>query len=172
MKEITPITKVAELLELYPELEESLIQMAPAFKKLKNPFLRKTVAKVTNLSQAAVVGGVDLGVLINTLREKAGLKTIKVQTAIGGEKMSGNFSTESIEPTITYDAREDLANGVHPITKVLEETRSLDNNGVYLLITPFIPAPLIEMLEKKGFETSIITEDSGEVKTFVRVKNG
>ncbi|MHC4830644.1 MAG: DUF1858 domain-containing protein [Planctomycetota bacterium] len=42
---ITPETKVAQLLQHYPELEETLIAMAPAFKKLRNPVLRRSVAK-------------------------------------------------------------------------------------------------------------------------------
>ena len=35
--EITPSTKVSELLDAYPELEETLIGIAPPFKKLGNP---------------------------------------------------------------------------------------------------------------------------------------
>ena len=50
--EITPQTMVGDMLENYPELEDKLIEIAPVFKKLKNPILRKTVAKV-----ATVVGG-------------------------------------------------------------------------------------------------------------------
>ena len=34
---ITPRTKVYELLQAYPELEDLLIELAPVFKKLKNP---------------------------------------------------------------------------------------------------------------------------------------
>ena len=48
---ITSSTKVAALLEEYPELEDVLMAMAPPFKKLRNPFLRKSVAKVASLGQ-------------------------------------------------------------------------------------------------------------------------
>ena len=54
--DITPQTKVGELLTAYPELEDLLIEIAPAFKKLRKPVLRRTVAKVTSLAQAARVG--------------------------------------------------------------------------------------------------------------------
>ncbi len=50
---ITPQTKVKELLDAYPELEPVLIDMAPAFKKLRNPVLRRTIARVTSIKQAA-----------------------------------------------------------------------------------------------------------------------
>ena len=46
---ITPKTKVLELIETYPELEDVLIEYAPAFKNLKNPVLRRTVAKIATL---------------------------------------------------------------------------------------------------------------------------
>ena len=42
---ITPDTRIGTLLEKFPELEETLIELAPSFDKLKNPFLRKTVGK-------------------------------------------------------------------------------------------------------------------------------
>ena len=70
MKEldITPRTLVGDLLTAYPELEERLIKIAPVFKKLKNPVLRRTIAKVTTLKQASIVGKVSLSHLINELR--------------------------------------------------------------------------------------------------------
>jgi hypothetical protein len=43
---ITPQTKVGELLDAYPELESILFELSPAFAKLKNPILRKTVARI------------------------------------------------------------------------------------------------------------------------------
>lgn len=43
---ITPKTRVGELLEKYPELEETLMELAPAFQKLKNPVIRRTIGKV------------------------------------------------------------------------------------------------------------------------------
>lgn len=50
---ITPKTKVLQLIETYPQLEELLIEMVPTFEKLKNPVLRRTVAKIATLQQAA-----------------------------------------------------------------------------------------------------------------------
>jgi hypothetical protein len=40
--------------------------------KLKNPVLRKTIARITSIGQAATVGGLDVQDLVNRLREKAG----------------------------------------------------------------------------------------------------
>jgi len=46
MLDITPETRLAALLEALPELEETLYGLSPAYKKLKNPVLRKTVGRV------------------------------------------------------------------------------------------------------------------------------
>ncbi len=48
-REITPSTTVHALLEAYPELEEVLIDIAPPFKKLRNPFLSKSVARIASV---------------------------------------------------------------------------------------------------------------------------
>jgi len=65
---ITPKTKIYDLLEAYPQLEDPLITAAPQFKKLKNPILRRTIARVTTLSQAATIGGIRVEDLVNALR--------------------------------------------------------------------------------------------------------
>ena len=70
--EINPTVTVHELLETYPQLENVLIELAPPFKKLNNPMLRRSVAKVATLKHIAVVGGIPLDDLVDKLREAAG----------------------------------------------------------------------------------------------------
>ncbi|WP_373732210.1 DUF1858 domain-containing protein, partial [Bacteroides heparinolyticus] len=71
--QITPDTKVAELLDRFPQLETAMLKLSPAFAALKNPVLRKTVAKVTSLQQAAKVGGINVVEMVTILRKEAGL---------------------------------------------------------------------------------------------------
>ncbi len=87
---ITPKTKIHDLLEAYPELEERLILAAPQFKKLKNPLLRNTIARVTTLSQAAIIGGIKVEELVNTLREASGQQK---EEHFSGDGPSYNFET-------------------------------------------------------------------------------
>ena len=49
--QISPETKIGSLLDRFPDLEKTLLEMAPEFKKLRNPILRKTIARVTSLRQ-------------------------------------------------------------------------------------------------------------------------
>ena len=73
--EINLQTKVVELLEAYPQLEEQLLNLSPTFAKLKNPILRRTVAKVTSLQQAAKIAGISPARMVQALRKAVGLSS-------------------------------------------------------------------------------------------------
>ncbi|UFS72531.1 DUF1858 domain-containing protein [Geomonas sp. RF6] len=63
-------TKLADLLEKHPFLLDYLVHRAPAFKKLENPVLRKTVGKVATLSQVAAKAGIAEEVLVEEIAGK------------------------------------------------------------------------------------------------------
>ncbi len=167
--QITPEIKIYELLEQYPELEEKLIEIVPAFKKLKNPILRNTIAKVTTLRQASNIGEITLAELINTLRTNVGQNIIVVEESQTKSTKKPDWVIEE-NIKIEYDARVDLENGGHPIGKVSKEILTLEDNELYLLITPFLPGPLIDIVKEKGFDTFSITKSNNEVHTFIKHK--
>ena len=151
---ITPDTKIGALLDTFPELEELLTEMAPAFSKLQNPFLRKTIAKIATLRQAAEIGNISLWELINRLRCAVGQE---IQENITG-KNAASFSEKPDWITggkiiDTLDARPMLQNGEHPVQWVMNRVAELGRDEVFCLITPFKPVPLIETAEKKGFRS-------------------
>ncbi|MCE1165644.1 MAG: hypothetical protein LWX07_09615, partial [Bacteroidetes bacterium] len=69
---------------------------------------------------------------------------------------------------VVYDAREDLESGVHPVNRVVKESSQMKPGGVYLLVTPFTPAPLIDMLVTKGFEVFSEEESPAKVNTYIK----
>ncbi len=166
---ITPRTKVGDLLKAYPELEEKLIELAPEFKKLKNPVLRRTIARVTSLQQAARVGGVPVDKIVNTLRKEIGQTDmeIKDRESIKADKPDW-FDEKKV--TLTFDARQVIANGGHPLDKVLKETRELGEDEIYQLITPFMPAPLIDKVMEQGFDAWTEEEEGVFRNYFIRNK--
>lgn len=149
---ITPDTKIGALLEQFPQLEDTLIETFPEFKKLRNPVLRKTIARVTSLRQAAAAAKFPLAELINKLRENAGIKE-EFQTDEAVMSFSKNppgwFSPDKIKQR--FDARSMLDRGEHPINKVLADCKNLAKGEIYALIMPFLPVPLIETALKQGF---------------------
>jgi hypothetical protein len=148
---ITPQTKIAELLDTYPELESVLIVLAPAFKKLQNPILRKTVARVTSIRQAAAIGKLPVDVVVNKLRGITGqgtLENIQDNHEVSSDK-PGWLSEDKI--TIRFDASELIASGGHPLTRVMQDLKDWKPGDIYELTTPFLPAPLLDKVKEKGF---------------------
>ena len=131
------------MIEAYPQLEDVLIEYAPAFKKLKNPMLRKTVARIATLQQAASIGNAKVEDLINRLRKEIGQDLYT-------ENMTSTYNTnkpEWFKPELIIqelDAKEMLAAGEHPVNQVMADLKNMDNGKIYKLITPFLPAPLID----------------------------
>lgn len=142
---ITPRTKIYDLLEAYPELEDVLISLVAEFKRLKNPVLRKTIARVTNLSQAAVIGGLDVEQLVNQLRKKVGQGSIEQLEADGSNYVTSCpewFRKEAVVKTI--DIREMLSRGEQPLHEVLSSIKVLGGGEILEIIAPFVPAPLLD----------------------------
>lgn len=165
---ITPQTRVAELLEAYPELEEVLVAAAPPFAKLKNPVLRRTIAKVTSLERAAQVGGIPVRELVLRLREAAGLET-------AAESLPEDTPSPAEGPAVwvdaarvrwTVDADVLLAEGRQPIAEVQSRAAALAGDELGLIRSSFRPAPLIELLENQGFRTAVVAGETG-FATFV-----
>jgi len=165
---ITPETKVAKLLKVYPELEEVLIGMAPAFGKLRNPVLRRSVAKVATLRQAAKVGGVSLAEMINVLRQKAGISE-RLETE-ESESGPGDRPVWAVKEKVTssLDARPLLDAGEHPLAQVLAALSEMAPGEVFELTAPFTPIPLIEVANTKGFETWWFEEAAELVRVYFR----
>lgn len=163
---ITPQTKVAELLNAYPELEDCLIEIAPAFKKLKNPVLRRTIARVTSLKQAAAVGAVPVEEIINRLRAMVGQEIFENTDNISPSETEIPvwFTKEKIVQS--FDAREIIANGGHPLGEVMGHLHRWEGDGIYELITPFLPAPLLDKVSELGFEIWTQKESEGLFRNY------
>ncbi len=169
--QITPDTKIGVLLDKFPQLEEVLIKMAPEFKKLRNPILRKTVAKVASLRQVAALGKVPLPEMINTLRKKAGIQDkfadIDSDMTLAKDRPSW-FSDSKIVSRL--DIRSMLKSGEQPIQHVLRECQKLKPDEIFEVISPFLPAPLIEQANKQGYSVWSKEESKDVYKTYFTPK--
>jgi hypothetical protein len=148
---IGPETTVGALLEEYPELEGVLVEMAPVFAKLRNPVIRRTVAKVATLEQAAKIGGVSLQAMILRLRDITSqsapdLAVLKPRQD-AGEDASWLTASRVVEE---IDADAMLERGIHPIGKIREAVGALGPGEVVVLRSSFRPQPLIETLRRAG----------------------
>lgn len=167
---ITPKTKVYDLLQNYPQLEETLIEWAPEFKKLKNPVLRKTVTRITNLSQAATIAGINVEQLVNALRSKVGQDRVE---GIQEEENKYNttlpqwFSEERIVSRL--DIRDMLNQGEQPVHEVLALLKKLGPDDILEITAPFIPAPLIDKSLSLGYEHWVFAKGGDEFLVYFRM---
>ena len=140
---IAPKTRVADLIAAYPQLEQVLVETVPAFEKLRNPVLRKTVARITSLQQAAIVGGVNVEDLVNHLRREVGQDLV---TGTGGTAYTTEQPDWYSETRVVaeLDATGMLSAGEQPVNQVIADLQALAPGDIYKVEAPFMPAPLVD----------------------------
>jgi hypothetical protein len=164
--EITPSVTVHALLEAYPELEEVLIGIAPPFKKLRNPLLRKSVAKVATIKHISSVGNVPLNELIDKLREAVGQPVSKESYSdqdYFGEQPDW-FSPDKITLSVDEDKMDDKDQMT--LVTILRDTKNVKKGDIIELVTSFLPAPGIEILKSKGYSVWTRREGDDLIKSY------
>jgi len=164
--EITPETKVHRLLEAYPELEEVLIGIAPPFKKLRNPLLRRSVAKVASLRHISSVGGVPLNELIGTLRKAVGQPVTNEfyeEEDYFGDRPDW-FSSDKISVSIHEATLKDQDQMT--LVTILTESKKVKKDEIIELVTSFLPAPGIDVLKSKGYSVWALREEDGLIRSY------
>lgn len=165
---INPETRVGALLEAYPQLEQTLIECAPAFARLKNPILRRTVARVATLEQAARIGGISVRELVRRLREAAGQDT---PDAARGDELAGDGpAPDWVRPDrirARFDADVMLAAGEHPIGRLRRSVAALAPGDLAELVSSFRPQPLIDTFRRAGFEVHSAEVAPGRHATYI-----
>ncbi len=145
------------LIETYPQLEDILIGYVPAFKKLKNPVLRKTVARIATLQQAANVGNVNISDLINVLRKAVGQELLAEMQYSQYNSIKPHWFDENQIKQV-FDVREMLSSGAHPVNQVMADLRNFPEKSIYKLVAPFLPAPLIDKASSMEYQHWIVKE--------------
>ncbi|HOW91006.1 MAG TPA: DUF1858 domain-containing protein [Anaerolineaceae bacterium] len=149
--EITAKTKLIDVLNEYPQLEEQIIQAAPAFKNLKNPILRRTVGRMATVEKVVQIGGLDLTTFINMLRRQVGQPELVPPDLVTPEMDSRPVLAEPAwiagEAQFVVDGKAMLASGGVPVNRVNELLPQLEAGKFLLLITDFEPTPMIDAVK-------------------------
>jgi len=167
MKEITLDTKIADLLENYEGMKDLLISINPKFKKLNNPVLRRTLAKIAGVKQAAIVGGMDPLDLLNQLRVAYDQKPVSLE-----EKMTvaSVVAPQWIEntPKEILNGNEILDKQENPLAIAFNILRKFEASEILQIQTDFKPQPLIDEFEKKGYKVYCQEKNSSKYMTYVK----
>jgi len=164
--DILPTVTVHNLLVAYPQLEEVLIGIAPPFKKLKNPFLRRTIARVATIRHISSVGGVPLDELINRLRKEVGQPEISVSYEdedYFGEKPEW-YSPGKVVCTINEGEMKNKDKMA--LSVILKEAKKVKQGEIIKLSTSFLPAPGIDILKSKGYSVWTKKENESVIKSY------
>ncbi len=166
---VTPDTRIGKLLAEHPEIEEFLVELSPRFAALKNPVLRRTVGRVATVAQAASIAGMPAPELVMALRRELGQEGTEV---VGGAEDAPVAPrpgwVETAEPSVVLDADELMARGETPVNAVRRGLGELAPGQVLLLKVSFKPEPLMQAMERQGFELHAEPAAGGAWKVWIR----
>ena len=148
-------------------MKEILIEINPKFKKLNNPILRRTLAKLATVKQAAVVGGMKPYDLLNKLRSAVGQEPL--------ENIKEDENSDTIIPqwarnpaNKSLNANELLDNNKNPLAEANRILKKLKKEEILEIVSDFKPEPLIEEFQKQGFEVSSYKDDEENFITKIK----
>ncbi len=164
--DINPSVTVDVLLKTYPELEGVLVGLAPPFKKLKNPILRRTIAKVATVRHIASVGGIPLNELISKLRKEVGQPEIEesYQDQEYFSEQPNWFSLDKIARSVNEGELKDKDKMT--LTIILKEAKTVKRGEIIELVTSFLPAPGIDAMKGKGYSVWTKKESNDVIKSY------
>jgi DUF438 domain-containing protein len=83
--ELSAKTRVNDLITKYPFLKDYLVGLNPEFRMLDNPVMRRTVGRIATLGRVALIGGMDLKVLLDGIASEIGKRTQETVVVVAGE---------------------------------------------------------------------------------------
>lgn len=169
-----PITidwKISEVLQRYPELLFELVEIAPAFSKLRNPILRRVQSRLVTVGQAAQIADLDPAYLVRRLNAAAGIEVSPPQAPTPVESSGMSLEPHWVKSAAIakeLDARPYQQRGEEPFSAIMEASRQVPPGHVLLLRNTFEPTPLFDVLGQRGFEhwTRKLAENDWEIRFF------
>lgn len=156
---VHPEMRVSEVLQRYPALLDELIAASPAFAKLKNPLLRRTMPRLLSLAQAARIGGLEPQVLVDRLNQALGLESNQTpqshsESATEPQSKLGTPRPTWLQAAVGFhlDVRPILEAGGEPFQAIMGAASEVLPGQRLVLEAPFEPLPLYRVMSKKGFE--------------------
>lgn len=168
---IQPKDRVADVLAQDQRMIEVFATSSPLFTRLRNPTLRRVMARLITVEQAAQVANLDLGLLLDRLNEtlrSESSSSESIPQKPKGERMTPEDartamprSSDPLPPEliVELDVREELRAGQEPFSQIMQAFSALPAGGGLRLRAIFEPVPLYQVLGKRGY--SYRTEQLG-----------
>ena len=145
--------RVSDVLARDEALVDVFVRHAAHFSKLRNRAMRKVMARLVTVEQAAQMAGIGAEDLVRELNEALGLAAPDEGVASEWRGTASAISAvhPATAPVRELDVREDLRAGREPFSKIMGAVGTLRTGEVLHLRAIFEPAPLFTVLGKRGF---------------------
>jgi uncharacterized protein (DUF2249 family) len=142
--------------------DESLIDvfaaMSPAFERLRNPGMRKVMARLVTIEQAARIAGISADELVRRLNRQEIAATgsepeMNMPDDVTPEAagMPAALAALAADRIVEVDVREDLRAGREPFSRIMKARQEVPAGGALRLRAIFEPVPLYAVMAKQGF---------------------
>ncbi len=175
---VAPGDRVSDVLARDEGLVDVFVRAAPHFSKLRNRAMRRVMARLITVEQAARTAGIPSETLVRDLNSALGfadeaddgapsstatnvVATGSAAPGPGGRGQPGGGVREAADaaspgrpaeaPVSEVDVREDLRSGNEPFSKIMAAVAALGDGEILRLRTTFEPVPLFTVLGKRGF---------------------
>ena len=153
---IGPTDRVSDVLARDERLVDVFVRHASHFEKLRQPALRRVMARLVSVEQAARMAGVPVDDLLRDLNRAIGAQSNTAQAGIAAP--TGGDASETMNraqhpvgwPTIELDLRDDMRSGREPFSRIIAAVGALHDDRVLRLRTIFEPVPLFAVLARRG----------------------
>ena len=149
--------KISEVLHQHPDLLDALVELSPAFAKLRNPLMRKVQSRLVTVAQAAEIAGIPPAELTRALNQAAGLtsaeRTVEDRTdSTQAQPPPRPDWVETAQVVEVLDVRPAMARGEEPFHAIMKTASSVPPGSAFRLLVGFEPLPLYDALAKLGFD--------------------
>jgi uncharacterized protein (DUF2249 family) len=138
--------------------DESLIDVfvaiSPAFERLRNAGMRRVMARLVTVEQAARMAGVDANELVARLNahDANAMKEIRTMETATNDTAQRPAELTAIRPEhiVVLDVREELRAGREPFSLIMAARREVPEGGALSVRAIFEPVPLYAVMAKQG----------------------
>jgi hypothetical protein len=146
--------RIADVLSRDPSLVDVFVRHSAHFEKLRIPALRRVMARLVTVEQAARVAGVGTAALVRDLNTALGIESSPAPAEAAGdprEAHDAGTTRPPRAPVVELDLRDALRRGEEPFARIMAAVGALPFGAMLHLRTIFEPAPLYAVLARRGF---------------------
>lgn len=161
-------TKINELLKHNASVIERLIILRPAFKKLKNPILRKVLTPRVSISQACKMGSCTIEEFFLSIRDLG----FELENFSDTEKQIRETKFSITGKNEFYlDIDNYLETSKDPFPVILNAIKEKTDDSVICLCSSFDPVPLKQILTEKNILFFSVTSEENKILTYIQPGN-